>query len=39
MKLAWIHFENIYSPKEVVAQEFDPTLESMYKDTIEHERL
>lgn len=38
-KLAWIHFENIFSAREVEAQEFDPNLSKMYKDIIEYERL
>lgn len=35
-KLAWIHFENIFSSREVEPQEFDPNLSKMYKDIIEY---
>ena len=39
MKLAWIHFENISSQRGVTTQQFDPELETMYKEAIMYEKL
>jgi len=38
-KLAWIHFDNIYSKKGVTVQSYHSTVEKMYKRAIRYETI